>query len=103
MCLKKGKNLILIVFIQDKEKLQSELHVMKDAFSLTKTRFSAQDDDNRSLKIESGRLKEVSFVFRSLCTKMCCTDYCSRLLNAMCSFLGSRIFRVCVLICVYSL
>ena len=89
MCLKKGENLILIVFIQDKEKLQSELHVMKDAFSLTKTRFSAQDDDNRSLKIESGRLKEVSFVFRSICTKMCSTDYCSRLLNVMCVYVSA--------------
>ncbi|RUS90043.1 hypothetical protein EGW08_002230, partial [Elysia chlorotica] len=43
---------------QEKEKLHSEIALLRDAFCLTKTRFGALEEDNKNIRNESGRLKE---------------------------------------------
>ncbi|GFO24555.1 laminin subunit alpha-3, partial [Plakobranchus ocellatus] len=43
---------------QEKEKLHSEIALLRDAFCLTKTRFGALDEENKTIKNESIRLKE---------------------------------------------
>ena len=50
---------MLSSFPKEKEKFQNEVHLMKDAFGMTKSRFGTLDDDNRSLKAEAGRTREV--------------------------------------------
>ncbi|GFR88874.1 laminin subunit alpha-3 [Elysia marginata] len=43
---------------QEKEKLHSEIALLRDAFCLTKTRFGALEEENKNIRNESVRVKE---------------------------------------------